>query len=168
MSASKPDYLETLFRRYAGEVQSFVQRRVGPQDAEDLLQDAYVRLLQHPDPASIENPRAFLYRVSANLATDRDRAQAVRACHYTATETLERVASTELGPEAQTNHYERLRRIAVAMKQLPETCRTAFVLCRLEGYSYAEVAQRLGISESMVAKHLDRAMRHCRDALADG
>jgi RNA polymerase sigma factor (sigma-70 family) len=142
---------------------------VGAQDAEDLLQDAYVRLLQHPDPASIDDPRAFLYRVSANLATDRDRAQAVRARHHTTTEALERVASTGPGPDALTAQHERLKRIARAMAQLPEGCRTAFVLRRIEGYSYTEVAQRLGISESMVAKHLDRAtMRLCRDALADG
>jgi DNA-directed RNA polymerase specialized sigma24 family protein len=91
----KPDFLETVARQYAGELQSFVQRRVGAQDAEDLLQNAYVRLLQHPDPASIDDPRAFLYRVSANLATDRDRAQAVRARHHTTTETLERVAACQ-------------------------------------------------------------------------
>ncbi|MGH8628344.1 MAG: RNA polymerase sigma factor [Gammaproteobacteria bacterium] len=167
MATSKPDFLETLFRLYAGEVHSFARRRVGTQDAEDLMQDAYVRLLQHPDPASIDNPRAFLYQVSANLATDRDRAHAVRARHHTATNGLEQVPSTAPGPDALTAHHERLRRIASAMAQLPETCRTAFVLCRIEGYSYADAAWRLGISESMVAKHLDRAMRHCRDALAE-
>jgi len=164
---SKPNFLETLFRRYAGELQAFAQRRASTQDAKDLLQDAYVRLLQHPDPASIENLRAFLYAVSANLATDRDRAQAVRTRYHTASQALEQVASTAPGPDTLTAHHERLRRIAGAMAQLPETCRTAFVLCRIEGYSYAEAARRLGISESMVAKHLDRAMRHCRDALAE-
>ncbi len=165
MATSKPNPLEVLFRRYAGELRSFTQRRVGVQDAEDLLQDAYVRLLQHPDPSSIENPRAFLYAVSAHLATDCDRA--VRDRHHPATVALEQIASTASGPDALIAHHERLRRMASAMTQLPETCRTAFVLCRIEGYSYAEVAQRLGISESMVAKHLDRAMRHCRDALAE-
>ncbi|MGQ0591984.1 MAG: RNA polymerase sigma factor [Gammaproteobacteria bacterium] len=167
MATSKPSFLDTLFRRHAGEVQSFAQRRVGIQDAEDLLQDAYVRLLQHPDPISIENPRAYLYQVSANLATDHDRARAVRARHHRATEAVEQIASPVPGPDAQTAHHERLRHIANAMAQLPEPCRTAFVWCRIEGYSYTEVARRLGISESMVAKHLDRAMRHCRDLLAE-
>ncbi len=167
MPTNKPSFLETLFRRHAGEVRSFVQRRVGIQEAEDVMQDAYVRLLQHPDPISIENPRAYLYQVSANLATDHDRARAVPARHHTATEAVEQIASPVPGPDAQTALHERLRHIANAIAQLPETCRSAFVLCRIEGHSYTEVAQRLGISESMVAKHLNRAMRHCRDLLAE-
>lgn len=165
MPTSKPTFLETLFRRHAGEVRSFVQRRVGSQDAEDVMQDAYVRLLQHSDPISIENPRAYLYQISANLATDHDRARAVRTRHHAATEALEQIASPGPGPDAEAAHHERLRHLAGAMAQLPETCRTALVLCRIEGYSYTEVARRLAISESMVAKHLNRAMRHCRDLL---
>lgn len=156
-----------FFRRYAGEVQTFVERRVGPHDAEDLLHEAYVRLLQHPDPAAIENPRAYLYQVSANLATDRERTRAIRARHRAATDALDQIATGAPGPEALANHHQRLRRIAAAMAELPESCCTAFVLCRIEGYSYTEVALRLRISESMVAKHLDRAMRHCRDGLAE-
>lgn len=170
MRASKADLAEAFFRRYAGEVRAAVERRLGKHDAEDVLQDAFVRLLRHPDPAAIDNPRAFLYQISANLATDRERVHAVRARHHAPMEALDRlhpIATGAPGPEALAARHERLARIAGAMAELPEGCRGAFVLCRIEGYSYAEAAQRLGISESMVAKHLDQALRRCRDALAD-
>ena len=51
------------------------------------------------------------------------------------------------------------------MDELPEKCRQSFYLNRVEGLTHAEVGRRLNISESMVAKYLARAMRHCRERL---
>ncbi len=161
MAARKPDLLETVVRRYAGELRSFVQRRVGPQDAEDLLQEAYVRLL-HPDPASIENPRAYLYRVTANLCADRfHREQARRRTIDAEDIDPDTLVSPSPQPDDIAEGLVQLEQLVSALDELPEACRHAFLLNRLEDLPYPEVARCLGVSPKIAQRYILKAWQHC-------
>ncbi len=117
-----------------------MERRLGAQDAEDVLQDAMVRLLEHPAPASIHNPRAFLYQVSAHLATDRERARAVRARHHEAV-ALDQIASGAPGPEALAAQHKRLGRIATAKAASSSPIR-ACTICASRACSLPTIPKR--------------------------
>ena len=70
-----PD-IDSLFRQHRDELQRFAERRLGDREsARDIVQDAFLRVsatldARADDAAAIENPRAFLFRVTGNLATD--------------------------------------------------------------------------------------------------
>ena len=53
-----------------------------------------------------------------------------------------------------------------ALRQLPAKTREIFLMSRVQGHSYGEIANRVGISQSAVEKHMLRALRHCREKLA--
>ncbi len=118
---------------------------------------------------AVESPQAFLFHAAANLAIDHQRRQSVRARHEDpqAPGDLEQIPSESPGPETLADRTERLEWLAQALAELPSAYRQAFILGRLEGFTHAEIVARMGISESMVAKHQARAMKHCRDRLRD-
>jgi RNA polymerase sigma factor (sigma-70 family) len=62
--------LAGLYQTYARELHGFARRRVGRQEAEDVVQDTYLHLLQRGTAATLEHPRPYLYRIAANLAVD--------------------------------------------------------------------------------------------------
>jgi RNA polymerase sigma-70 factor (ECF subfamily) len=136
-------------------------RRVAFDEAEDLLQDLYVKLAAQP-PGPVAEPRAYLYRMAENLLLDRRRAAGRRArreeawigAHVSPGE-------AEAGPDAEAVLIarERLALVAKALAALPE--RTAFVFrrFRLEGAAQRDIAAELGISLSAVEKHLQKAYR---------
>ena len=133
--------------------------------AEDILQDAYLRLQHYPTLTEIENPRAFIFRIVANLVIDYQRKCSQRMVHENDEEVLHSLVDNNAEPDEQCLTLQRLDIINLALAQLPDKCREAFYLHRIEGYSHTEIAQQLQISPSMVAKHLFKAMTHCRDRL---
>ena len=70
--------LAGLYQTYARELHGFARRRVGRQEAEDVVQDTYLHLLQRGTAATLEHPRPYLYRIAANLAVDFARKTKVR------------------------------------------------------------------------------------------
>ena len=62
--------LAGLYETHARELQSFARRRVGRQEAEDIVQDTYLHLFQRGTAGTLERPRPCLYRIAANLAVD--------------------------------------------------------------------------------------------------
>ncbi|MNN81089.1 putative RNA polymerase sigma factor FecI [compost metagenome] len=68
-------------------------------------------------------------------------------------------------PEAVFLAKERLGILDDALQQLSPNARQALLLNRLEGLTQAQIAVELGVSESMVAKYIGQALRHCRDWL---
>ena len=155
-------FLDFLFHSYGKELLAFAGQRSGSEGAEDLVQETYIRMLQHPE--SIENPRAFLYQVAANLSIDQHRKQAVRDrvhCQDIQTETeLALVVDTGHTPEDQLAVHQELDQLNAMLMELPELTRYAFVLHRLEGMSHNEVAIRLGISVRNSERYVARAARH--------
>lgn len=161
-SQALADFLD----KHQGELSRFIVRKLGSDEqVSDFLQDAYLRLRTHENDEAIRNPRAFVFRVIANLIVDFQRRSVNRLQHENDDEVWQDVADKLPGPEQLYQRRQRLDAIHDALTELPWQCRQAFFLNRVEGCSHAEVAGRLGISESMVAKHLVRAMTHCREKL---
>jgi RNA polymerase sigma-70 factor (ECF subfamily) len=158
--------LDILFRRHSKELLSFASLRVG-NAAEDLVQEAYLRLLQHPDPASIENLRSFLYRTTSNLTIDHHRRRQLELrYHYEPALDIERdseivkvIAATPC-PEKHLSQQQELDLIRKMLQELPEITRHVFILIKIEGLSHPEVAMRLGISVRSCGRHLAEALGH--------
>lgn len=157
-------FLDFIFHSYGKELLAFAGQRSGNEGAEDLVQETYVRMLQHPDPEAIENPRAFLYQIAANLSIDQRRKQTIRdRVHYQDIQTeTEFALSVDSGrtPEEQLAVHQELDQLNLMLMELPEITRYAFVLHRLEGMSHHEVALRLGISVRNSERYVARAARH--------
>jgi len=157
-------FLDFLFHSYRIELLAFAGQRSGSEGAEDLIQETYLRMLQHPDPEAIENPRAFLYQIVANLSIDHHRRQIVRdRIHCQDKEVdaeLESAVDPGHLPEDHLALHQDLERLNAILTELPEIPRYAFVLQRLEGMSHNEVARRLGISVRNSERYVARAARH--------
>ncbi|MFP5427707.1 MAG: sigma-70 family RNA polymerase sigma factor [Gammaproteobacteria bacterium] len=147
---------------YYRELVSFLSARLGSrQAAEDVIHDAYLRVLERNEPEQIENPRAFLYRTAMNLVIDRHRRHLVRKAEPLEVLDLdERWHSPAPSQSMQLN--QRLALMQRALDELSAPCRDSFLLRKLDGMSHQQIAEHLGISRSLVEKHIVNAMKHCR------
>ncbi|MBD9355584.1 sigma-70 family RNA polymerase sigma factor [Methylomonas albis] len=160
------EQIAAFIDKHRDELSRFIVRKLGSEDmSADILQDAYLRLSRQQTQETIDNPRAFVFRVVGNLVIDYQRLSANRLKQDVDDDTFNAVPEQSPGPEQRYQQNQRLQAIHQALAELPEDCRLAFYWNRVEGLSHTEVAARLRISDSMVAKHLARAMRHCRDRL---
>ncbi len=142
-----------FFDRWYPPLVRFLFARVGDADlAEDIAQEAFVRLLER-EP---RDPKAWLFTVAANLATDHSRVARGRARHL-ALVAGEAPAGGE-DPAAELLRAEASARVRHALAALSERDRSLLLLHH-EGFSYAEVARQLGIAASSVGPLLTRAQR---------
>jgi RNA polymerase sigma factor (sigma-70 family) len=161
---SRPQQAETvaqLFRENNRALIGFLVARLrSVQDAKEVAQETYVRLLQMGSPETSNLVRAYLFRVAGNLAIDRLRRRATRD---RATEDLPSELSGGLGlPERQLLADEELLLLSRCLEELPEKVRSAFLMCRLEGLTQNEIADRLRVTDRMVRKYITQALLHCR------
>jgi RNA polymerase sigma factor (sigma-70 family) len=155
-----------LFTSHADEIRVYLFRRLGDRSvAADMVQDLFLRVTEKPNIAGMENTRAYLYRMAANLAIDHERRVGRRAGVWAAVDELPDAIDDRPSPEAIAEGKDRLARVNTAIAALPELTQEIFRRNRLEGISYAEVADQLSISESSVQKHLARALAHALAAI---
>lgn len=148
------------------ELTRYFSRRLGsPGSASEVVHDTYLRLEALGQVPDIANQRAYLYRVASNIALDRQRADSRRRKWQVSEEPAVEYASPAPLADAALEHKQRLRLLAQAVQELPPRCREVFLMHKLDGLSHGEIASRLGISRSMVEKHIMRALAHCRDRL---
>jgi RNA polymerase sigma factor (sigma-70 family) len=132
--------------------------------ARDLAQEVYLRLGRAGGDETIENPRALVFRIAANLATDHVRIQGRRAELLQEANGLLWDQEDEISPERQVLAKDELLRIAAALSCLSERTRRVFYLNRFEGVTQSEIALQLGISRTSVEKHMRRAWACVADA----
>lgn len=165
MSTRNTELVAQLFLRYGRKLHNYLTSRINRSDVEDITQKTYLQLLQHPNPGEINNPQAYLFRTASNLAIDsirRDNTRARHSDHETDTEAL---SSGHPGMEAIIDSKLKFKRFLSAIEELPEACRYAFILNRLEGLGHGEIAERLGISKKTVQRHILKALEHCQKRL---
>lgn len=143
-------------------------RKSPREGSEDVAQDACVHVLRLAQPQSVREPARYLARIARNLLIDRGRRRKREAVLFDASADAELAAREDRDPERITSGEETLRRALAAIETLPPRCREAFELHRFEGLNYAGIARRMGISISMVEKHIAAAMLRLADALALG
>jgi RNA polymerase sigma-70 factor (ECF subfamily) len=133
-------------------------RKSRREDAKDVTQDACLHVLRLAAPQSVREPARYLARIARNLFIDHGRRRKREAALFDASADAELAASNALDPERITSGEQALKRALAAIEQLPPRCREAFELHRFEGLGYIAIAHRMGISVSMVEKHIAEAM----------
>ena len=165
LHVNSKDRLTRYFLEMRDELLRFLTRRTGRAAAEDVLQDVWLNLREGSDPETWREPRAVLFATAANLATDVSRRNATAGKHFSPEPLHESVVCPRPDPEAQAQATDNLERLHAALMELPQACRDAFLLNRIEALTHVEIATRLGISTKSVQRYIERALRHCARAL---
>lgn len=155
--------VKQLFCEHNRALVNFLRARMSSeQEARDVAQEAYVRLLQLDRPGAVGFLRGYLFRIAANLSVDRTRNRVVR-------ERLEIELFEELSDEGLNEHKVITRlefdRACEALNELPLKQRQAFLQHVIEGHTTPEVSRQMGVDERTVRKYVTRALLHCRRRL---
>jgi RNA polymerase sigma-70 factor (ECF subfamily) len=142
----------------------FLTARLGsPEEAEDVLQDVWMKLARTAPSGPIADPVAYIFRVVDNAARDRKRTAARRRALDERWRGPEDETSIETEspptPEEIAIARSRLRRVEAVLDGMPERTRYIFRACRIDGQPQKALAAELGISVSGVEKHLQRAYK---------
>jgi RNA polymerase sigma-70 factor (ECF subfamily) len=144
-------------------------------DAEDAVQDAFVKLYGHMTSYRAELPfDAWFTRILVNACLDRAKARS-RARRWllpfaeaaTPAATVDRAIAPEPSPERRLLVDAKWRQLGAAVQALPSRQRDVFVLCHLDEQAPQDVATALGMSPATVRVHLFRALRKLRSALGE-
>lgn len=152
--------VETLYTDHHNWLFGWLRRRLGDSFlAADLAQDTFINVITGGSSNAIREPRPFLATIARGLVANHHRRQLLENSYLELLSTLpEELAPS---PEVQLLAIEALRQIDQALDGLPVKIKEAFLLAHLEELSYAEIAQRLGVSLSSVKQYLTRANSQC-------
>lgn len=128
-----------------------------PEDTEDLVQDAFLRLQSYCHAAEVHEREAFLVRTALNLEIDQQRKERYRLFAREALEELPLLDESP-APDEVVEVQQRLHRMAQALGAVSQRTRQMYWMNRIEGYSYTQIAKKLNISVSAVEKHMTRAL----------
>ena len=143
-----------LLKRHEREILAYALRLTGSRaDADDLFQETFLAAFRAWPPPRSGNERAWLYRIATNKAVDRVRKD------------RRVVPLADLRLAAPTRDGVTLLDLATAVRALPTGQRAAFVLRKVEGRSYAEVADVLGCSEEAARSRVAEAMKKVKEAV---
>jgi RNA polymerase sigma factor (sigma-70 family) len=166
--------IQQLFLSHAEALQGFFRKRLWQvRDARDLTQEVYLRLLRAGENQPIHNPEAYLYTVANNLVKERRvmqrrDAQQVALTHPVVDEVLKAQAlMNEPDLVAGVDLTLQRRCLQTLLPELPARTRLVLMLAFEEELSHQQIADRLGISKTMVHKILAQAIAHCRKRMAD-
>jgi RNA polymerase sigma-70 factor (ECF subfamily) len=143
----------------------YLRSRLGSlQEAKEIAQEAYVRLLQLHEPGTPGLLRAYLFKTASNLAIDRLRHRRVRQRSEEQPQLFEELNTTRGesdDPAEQLLAREQADRLLGYLQELPIKCQKVINLHRVEGISQLDVSARLGMSERMVRRYVTYAMVYC-------
>lgn len=130
------------------------------QEARDVAQEAYIRVLQLDEPGAVSFLRAYIFKTAANIASNRARQRAVRQRLDSGDDPSE--AIDRLSPERRVLAQEEVAVLRLALLELPPKHRQAFVLHRFEEWDVDRIAAELAISARTVRHYLLHAAMYCQ------
>ena len=163
--SARSGFVEELDPSFRARLKRFFRIRTRSEcDAEDLVQDTFVRLIQQQHACEREVSDAYVFTVAENLLRDRARRARVRgqtvSFHGDRTEQLLDIPCEEPSAERVLLGKDEVSRVMDALGELTVQTRSIFILCRIEGMPQRAVACQLGISVSAVEKHVMKALHH--------
>ena len=163
VQAGDRDAFDLLVRRYLPRARQLARRLMpNPEDADDLVQDAFLRTLERI--ATFDVARAFepwFTRLLVNLGLDQKRKQSVRRTESHDPELF----PGGITPDLETERSELGSSLRRALEQLPERQRFVVTMFDVDGHSSEEIACMLNVSQVTVRWHLHQARRRLREVL---
>lgn len=155
--------VSTLYSEHHNWLQSWLRRKLGGADhAVDLAQDTFVRILALQESrreVTLQEPRAYLTTIAHRLLINYVKRQSLEQAYL---DVLALAPEPEaLSAEARMIILETLHEIDAMLDGLGERVREAFLLSQLEGLTYAEIAQRLGVTDRTVKRYMAAAFEQC-------
>ncbi|WP_285420873.1 sigma-70 family RNA polymerase sigma factor [Pseudomonas sp. efr-133-TYG-5] len=141
-------WLCTRLRRLTGETAS----------AEDIAAETFVQLLQAPALTAIREPRALLTLIAQRLLYQAWRRAAMERRHR---QQLAHDGDHGASPEELTHLAQTLKRLDHSLQRLPGKVRSTFLLARIDGLTYPQIAAELGISQRSVSVYMSRSQALC-------
>jgi RNA polymerase sigma factor (sigma-70 family) len=144
----------------------FTAYRLSAEDAEDLAQEVFLRLTRPGQVDGLRDPEAFAFTLARNLLRDRARRLHTRCSNSSVAIEELNLPCNRPTPDQTFEHYEQLKSADTALASLKPSTRAAFLMHRVDGLGYSDVAARMGVSVSMVEKHIMAAMAALREVNA--
>lgn len=161
----RAELVTRLFREHNEALVRFLALRLrSQQEAKEVAQEAYVRLLKLDQPGAVGFLRAFLFKTAANLAVDRIRHEQMARRIAQESKFLEEL-SVQPTPEQSATDAQELTLAERLIDELPPKCRRAFLLHKVYGLGFADIAKQMGLGERMVRTYVCRAVLFCRAGL---
>lgn len=154
--------IQEIIRSHHGALIKFLRRRLSiADDAEDVAQETYIRMMRYEGSNELNSPSAMLFRIAVNVANDHGRAAVAR--HRQRHTDVDAVELTSDLPSAEREVLasQTLDLLLETIEQLPPKCKQVFLLSRASDMTYPEIAAHCGISVKMVEKHMSRAIAAC-------
>ena len=158
---------QDAYERFAKELRYFVLNRTqNLGETEEIVQETFLRFHALAKRTDIQQPRGFLYRIATNLSADYHRRNARHGVNGGTTSPEDGTSDDSFAPLEidRLEKREDLDAVMKAIEKLPKRAKQVFLLRRIEGLSYREISQRLGISEKTVGKHLGKAVQRVTEA----
>jgi len=153
-----------LFEAKSTELLRYLRQRLhSDADARDIAQEAYLRFIRLADPDRMEKPDAYLFRIATNLLWE----HRLRERGLSGQTPLDESPTVEHSPVDLTLSGQVAQRVRLALDGLSPQQRAVLILHLRDGLTHAQVADQIGISVSMVKKHLNAALAFCRRRLRD-
>ncbi len=159
--------LVDIFVTHRAQLCQTAAKILGSRDrADDVVQDAYLKVIEVRAVFVVKQPVAYIFRIVRNLAIDHYRRARLESGVFAGAEEGEHVPSASGTPEAISISCQQLSLVARALEQLPERTRRAFELYRMGGHTQREIARMLAVSPPLVNFMIRDALDHCRGALS--
>lgn len=167
LGQAQPDNTSTsaLYLRHRAELVTFIRRRFGsgPPDPEDIAQQAFANYAALGAGDAVTNPRAFLFRTAHNIVLNDRKHTRIGGRFLDSNPDPKEIceAREDFNPEVVLANRQRYWLVEQAIRAMPLKRRQCLLLHRIEGLSYAEIARRLGYSETNVRKQVMLGIRDC-------
>ncbi len=167
LKAGQKRSLEELFLVQRGPLVRFVMSRVKIQEeAEEIVQEAFIRYQQKYAEGDIPSPEALLARIASNLVIDKVREKTARATRETTWSKLHVagaddafITSDAIDPARILSAKQQVKEALEALEKLTDKTRQVFLLHRFEGMSHAEISDHTGFPKSTIEKHMIKAIK---------
>lgn len=154
--------VEDVIRSHHSSLIRFLRKRLRtPDDASDVAQETYIRMMQYNGSREVQSPSSMLYRIAINVANDLGRSEQVRRVSDQMPIDEMELVSDQPPPERVVSSMQDLSLLYEAIAHLPPKCQQVFLLSRVREMTYPEIARHCGISVKMVEKHIGRALSAC-------
>lgn len=169
MDSSRPDtsqWFATELSPHERALRAYLRGLAGPSDIDDLVQEAYTRVLNAYERGPITHARGLLFATARNAARDLLRRRAAAGTIPIAETAAARVFDSAPGVAEVVSRRQESELLAAAIAELPSRCREILVLRKFENLSHREIARKLGIAEHTVEAQLTKALHRCEDFFA--